>query len=43
VFKGSYRSFWRSISKKMPPTQSPNLFLVGASNRAFERQKPLTI
>ena len=43
AFKGSYRSFWRSIGKKMPPTQSPNLFLVGASNRTFERQKPLTI
>lgn len=42
-FRGSYRSFWRAISAKMPPTQSPNFYPVGARNRAFERQTPLTI
>jgi hypothetical protein len=43
AFKGSYRRFWRAIGKKMPPTQTPNFYPVGANNRAFDRQTPLTI
>jgi hypothetical protein len=43
AFKGSYRRFWHAIGKKMPPTQTPNLYPVGANNRAFDRQTPLTI
>jgi len=43
TWKGSYRRFWRAIGKKMPPTQTPNLYPVGANNRAFDRQTPLTI
>lgn len=43
AFEGTYRRFWRAIGKKMPPTQTPNLYPVGAHNRAFDRQTPLTI
>jgi metacaspase-1 len=42
-YKGSYRRFWKAIGKKMPPTQTPNFYPVGAANRAFDRQTPLTI
>ena len=40
---GSYRKFWKAISAKMPPTQSPNFFRTGARNAAFGREKPLSI
>jgi hypothetical protein len=43
AYKGSYRRFWRAIGKKMPPTQTPNFYPVGANNRVFDRQTPLTI
>ena len=42
-FEGTYRAFWKEISKRMPSTQSPNYFRVGARNQRFERQKPLTV
>jgi hypothetical protein len=42
-WEGSYRQFWKAIGAKMPPTQSPNFFRVGASDRAFQRQTPLTL
>jgi metacaspase-1 len=42
-FRGSYRRFWRAIGKKMPPTQTPNFYPVGAANPKFDRQTPLTI
>jgi hypothetical protein len=42
-FKGGYRAFHRAIGDRMPPTQSPNYFTVGAANRTFERQRPFTI
>ncbi len=42
-YKGNYRRFWKAIGKKMPPTQTPNFYPVGASNQAFDRQNPLTI
>jgi len=42
-FEGGYRAFWKDISKRMPATQSPNYFRVGARNPDFERQKPLTV
>lgn len=42
-FEGTYRAFWKEISKRMPATQSPNYFRVGERNPAFERQKPLTV
>jgi metacaspase-1 len=42
-FRGGYSQFHRRIRGEMPPTQSPNYFVVGAVDRAFERQIPLTI
>jgi hypothetical protein len=42
-WKGDYRKFWKAISAKMPPTQSPNLFRTGARNTEFGHQTPLTI
>jgi metacaspase-1 len=42
-FAGSYRSFHLAIGSKMPPDQTPNLSLVGASNGAFIAQRPFTI
>lgn len=42
-FDGTYRQFWQAIGAKMPPTQSPNLFRTGATDRAFSRQTPLSI
>lgn len=42
-FKGTYRKFWREISAKMPPTQSPNLFRTGMRDIRFERQTPFTV
>jgi hypothetical protein len=42
-FAGGYRKFHRSIVRSMPPDQTPNLYLVGSSNRAFEQQRPFTL
>jgi metacaspase-1 len=42
-FRGGYAQFHRRIRGQMPPTQSPNYFVVGAVDRAFERQIPFTI
>jgi len=39
----NYRSFYRSIVKRMPPDQTPNYFWVGKYNKKFEREKPFTI
>jgi len=36
-FKGSYRTFHRKIVDRMPPTQTPNYFWVGARNPKFEK------
>ena len=42
-FEGSYRRFRDTIVSRMPASQTPNYFFVGAPNRAFERQRPFTI
>jgi hypothetical protein len=42
-FEGTYRQFWQAIGAKMPPTQSPNFFKTGATDRSFSRQTPLSI
>ncbi len=42
-FKGNYRDFQRAIVRRMPPDQTPKLFLTGAHNAAFEGQKPFTV
>ena len=40
---GSYRSFRDRIVAQMPGTQTPNYYVVGAKNAAFEAQPPFTI
>jgi metacaspase-1 len=42
-WRGSYSRFHKAIGAKMPPTQSPNYFVVGSSNRRFQRQTPFTV
>lgn len=42
-FTGNYRSFHLTIQRNMPLYQSPNYYLVGVPNPAFEGQSPFTI
>ncbi|MCB5164114.1 caspase family protein [Streptomyces bambusae] len=42
-FRGGYRPFHRAIQRKLPATQSPNLFLTGEPDAVFLDQKPFTI
>jgi hypothetical protein len=42
-FTGGYKAFHREILKRMPPNQSPSLFLTGRTNNRFLRQRPFTI
>jgi hypothetical protein len=42
-FKYGYRRFRDTIVSKMPPTQTPNYYVVGAANATFESQKPFTV
>lgn len=42
-YKGDYRQFQKAIKRRMPPSQQPNYFVVGAANKAFEHQRPFTV
>lgn len=42
-FKASYRKFHKEIVRRMPPDQTPNYFLVGQKNTAFEEETPFNI
>lgn len=42
-FKGGYKTFWKKIREKLPPTQSPNYFVVGRPNPTFEWQRAFTV
>ena len=42
-FNGNYRKLRDKIVSLMPSTQTPNYYLTGAANPAFEAQKPFTI
>jgi len=42
-FKRDYTAFHRAIVDRMPPTQTPNHFVIGAHNPAFASQVPFTI
>ena len=42
-FNGNYRKLRDKIVSLMPSTQTPNYYLTGAPNPAFEAQKPFTI
>ena len=43
AWEGGYPQFREEIRSRMPPSQQPNYFLVGAANPGFEQQKPFTI
>jgi hypothetical protein len=42
-FTGSIKTFHQMIKNIMPPNQTPNYFLIGPKNQAFEDQSPFTI
>lgn len=43
-FNGNYKSFRDAIiNRPMPPSQTPNYYLAGATNLTFEAQKPFTL
>jgi hypothetical protein len=41
-FSGSYGDFISAIKKRMPFSQTPNLYRTGASSSVFESQKPFS-
>ena len=43
LFQGDYRDFHSMIVSRMPPYQSPNYYIIGKPNTAFENQRPFTI
>jgi metacaspase-1 len=43
IFDGSYVMFHRSIRSRMPPDQTPNRYVTGASNAAFLAQQPFSV
>ncbi|HSB71318.1 MAG TPA: caspase family protein [Candidatus Methylomirabilis sp.] len=43
LFKGNYRTFHRAIVRRMPPDQTPNCFVVGRPNPAFQAQRPFAV
>lgn len=43
TFRGCYGSFLQQIRRRMPPTQTPQLFWASSRDVAFEAQKPFTI
>ncbi|MER8873382.1 caspase family protein [Mesorhizobium sp. M0814] len=42
-FKRNYEAFHRAIQMKMPPTQTPNHWTIGATNAVFNAQTPFAI
>jgi hypothetical protein len=43
AFTGSIKRLRDTISKSMPPTQTPNYYVVGAPNRSFLAARAFTI
>jgi hypothetical protein len=43
TFKGNYREFHQAIVTRMPPEQTPNYFIIGTPNSAFEKETPFSI
>lgn len=43
AYRSGYRRFHRSIARRMPFYQSPNLFITGTHDQRFEAQRPFTI
>ena len=42
-FKGDYASFHKEIVKRMPREQTPNHYLIGPANTAYNGQRPFTV
>lgn len=42
-FKGTYSEFHKAILRRMPPDQSPQHFVIGASNAAFDGETPFSV
>ncbi len=42
-FAYGYRRFRDTIVARMPPTQTPNCYVIGAPNPGFENQRPFTV
>ncbi len=42
-FSGDYRKLHTEICRRMPPTQTPNYFVVGVADPGFESQRPFEI
>jgi metacaspase-1 len=42
-FTSNYREFHKSIVSMLPPSQTPNFFVVGSSNLEFESQQPFSL
>ncbi|MGW0120486.1 caspase family protein [Streptomyces sp. NPDC003327] len=43
AFRGGYRAFHRAIQRRLPPTQSPNLYVTGSPSEEFLNQRPFTV
>lgn len=43
AFQGNYSAFHRQIVSQMPPTQTPNHFLVGQPSPSYDAQRPFDI
>lgn len=41
-FQGDYRQFHQAILEQMPPTQSPNHYVIGPPNPEFDAEQPFT-
>lgn len=42
-FTGGHKAFQLAILRRMPPNQSPGLFVTGSANDEFLRQRPFTV
>ncbi|MFF3605794.1 caspase domain-containing protein [Streptomyces sp. NPDC002463] len=42
-FRGDYRTFHRHIQRRLPPRQSPNLYVTGTPSPDFLNQRPFTV
>jgi metacaspase-1 len=42
-FSGNYAEFHKAIVRRMPPYQTPNHYVVGKANPAFDGQKPFSL
>ncbi|WP_236245721.1 caspase family protein [Streptomyces sp. CC210A] len=43
AFRGGHRAFHRAVLRRMPPNQSPNLYVSGRPSAAFLAQRPFTV